>query len=348
MGQATPSDRLAQAVEQVSQATASRFGARDTTGTPLEGLKVIQSGGRYVGVYHAQAGQGFETYVGTSTDLLQWTKGARLDTDASQPTISALSDGGYLVAYEWANFFDVVPRLGLAPLRLSPPLSQVDPLNRTVVTADRIRIRFRYYPSLERLLSGHHSREFTAPRQLSSTAQGTPSITSAVLAGGLSRSRIEVGLHYRADTDGNGYPDDDRQGSATLTDFRSWSSRVESSLNGALATTTDLHAPYETAPTGNYGDRDDVVLDGAALQVIEAQYRRGDFGSWRLFLRDRASGSLRALRVATPGGSSALGNPTVTHLLSPNGRPAVLVTAFVFGEGSAAGEPGPLVYFREL
>lgn len=347
---ATPAERVQAAIEAVP--ANAIYGARDTTATPLEGLKVIQTAGTNVGVYHAQAGSRFELYVGTSSDMRTWTKRARLDTDASQGTIAALPGGGFLVAYEWANLADVIPRLGVQPLSLPAPLSSLTPLQKLVVTLDRIRIRFRYYPTLDALLAGRASRQFTAPRQLSATAQGTPSIVSAQLSPDLDHSSVELGLHYRADTDANGFPDDDREGTGVLTNFRSWSSHVDDELNTALGTTTDLHtqasgAPYTKPPSGSYGDRDELRVDADHLQVVEAQYRAGDFASWRLFLRDRGTGALRALRPRTAHGSLSFGNPTATPVSTPSG-PALLVTAFVFGEAAGTGEPGELVYLSPL
>jgi hypothetical protein len=332
------------AIEQVpSDAAHARFGARDNEGTPLEGLKVIQTKGRNVGVYHAQDGDQYKLYIGTSTDLLHWTKTATLDTDASQGTLAALPDGGYVVAYEWAKPLGLASAVGNQHLALLAPLSGV-----AAAKADRIRIRFRYYATLERLLAGQISREFTAPRAPGTSAQGTPSITSVALTPDLSNSRIEVGLHYRADTDGNGYPDDDRQGTAVLTNFSSWRSRVAERLNTAIQSTTRLHGGYSKAPRGSFGDRDEITFDGAPLQLYEVQYRRNDFASWRLFLRDRRSGALSAVRVATPGGSTSFGNPTVTELTAPSGKRALMVTMFVFSEGAANGESGSLIFYREL
>ncbi|MEA2154592.1 MAG: hypothetical protein QOE11_732 [Solirubrobacteraceae bacterium] len=336
-----PATVVRSAIEQVpSDPGHVRFGARDSAGTPLEGLKVIQTNGRNVGVYHAQVGGRYELYVGTSTDLLHWTKTATLDTDASQGTLAALSDGGYVVAYEWAKPADIVSDQHLS---LLAPLTAV-----TAAKADRIRIRFRYYPTLDRLLGGQIGREFTAPRALSATAQGTPSITSAALTPDLSSSRIEVGLHYRADTDGNGYPDEDRQGTAVLTNFSSWRPRVAGALNTALASATRRSRGSSKIPLGSFGDRDEITFDGAPLQLSEVQYRRNDFSSWRLFLRDRRSGVLSAVRVATPGASTSFGNPTITELVAPSGKRALMVTMFVFSEGAASGEAGSLIFYREL
>jgi len=53
------------------------------------------------------------------------------------------------------------------------------------------------------------------------------------------------------------------------------------------------------------------------------------------------------LNVKTHKGSTAFGNPAVTMLTSPNGRPARLVTYFIFSQGAASGEGGELVFYRE-
>ena len=49
----------------------------------------------------------------------------------------------------------------------------------------------------------------------------------------------------------------------------------------------------------------------------------------------------------THGGSKSFGNPTATALKAPSGRDAVFVTVYVFSEGAAPGEIGPLIYYRE-
>ena len=75
---------------------------------------------------------------------------------------------------------------------------------------------------------------------------------------------------------------------------------------------------------------------------------KGDFGSWRLYLLNRRTGTAAYLPVVTHGGSSAFANPTVTAITSPRGRPAIVATLFVPFEGAAPGEAGQLVYYREI
>jgi len=54
------------------------------------------------------------------------------------------------------------------------------------------------------------------------------------------------------------------------------------------------------------------------------------------------------LPIRTHGGSAAFANPSITAVTSPSGRPAVVLTMFVPGEGAAPGEAGELIYYREI
>ena len=336
-------ETLASIVERVDQTTAYRYRAKDDRGALLDGLKVLQVDGTNLGLYHAPAKDGrFNVYVATSEDLITWTRRATLDVGASQPTIALLPSGGLVVAYEKVSLIE----LGLGSLTDALD-SVVGPILNS--PKDRIRIRFRFYRTVDALLDGQFAREFTAPRRLSPTAEGTPSITKIKLKRGLlSRSKIEVGLHYFADLDGNGTPDADRLATAVLTGFNTWQARAAPAQDESLLHAQFLHAPYTQPPRGNIGDRDQVIIDGVRLELQEAQYVPGDYSSWRPFLIDPRGGVVpRPLQIVTNGGSTSFGNPTATVLTAPSGKPAVLITMYVFGEGAAPGENGPLIYYRE-
>jgi hypothetical protein len=332
---------LANIVENLDRTTAHRYGARDDRGAPLEGLKVVQVGDRYVGIYHSPGGGRFNVHVATSKDLIAWTRRVTLDEDASQPTISVQPGGSLVVAYEKTTLLDLIPRPAL-PDGLAGPLDILDgPLNR-------IRIRFRFYRSLDALLDNQFSRQFTAKRLLSPTAEGTPSITKAILRRGLiSRSRIEVGMHYFADIDGDGKPDLDRLATGVLTNFDTWEARPQPQLDADLLKARSFHKGFSGPPRGSLGDRDQVIFDGVRLELQEAQYVPGDYSSWRLFLIDPRYRVPRPLEIETGGDSRSFGNPTVTALTAPSGRPAILVTMYVFSEGAANGEAGPLIFYVE-
>jgi hypothetical protein len=351
LAQAGPSTRqrslareaLASIVERVDKTTASRYRAKDDRGALLDGLKVIQVDGTNLGVYHAPANDGrFNVYVATSDDLITWTRRATIDAGASQPTITLMPSGGLVVAYEKVSLIELGPLTSLTDV-LESVVGPI--LDRPT---DRIRLRFRYYRTVDALLHSQFAREFTAPRRLSPTAEGTPSITNVKIKRGLlSRSRIEIGMHNYADLDGNGTSDADRLATGVLTGFSRWQATPAPDQDSSLMNAPFLHGDYTQAPRGNIGDRDQIVLDGVRLELQEAQYLYGDYASWRPFLIDPRGGAPRPLQIVTRGGSKSFGNPTATELEAPSGRRAVLVTVYVFSEGAAPGESGPLIYYRE-
>ena len=325
---------LSEAISTVTEATDHRYGARDDRGATLDGLKVIRARGRYVGVYHAPGGSSFDVHVATSPDLMTWTRRATLDVDASQATL-ARAGRGFVVAYEKAFTADVLPLTRLP--------QELDVANGLL---GRIRIRFRHYPTLDRLLGGDHGRQFTAPRTAALTAEGTPHIESVTTNRGIGRSRIEVGLHHFADTDGDLFPDADRQGTGTLTNFRQWNDGDDPAVNDAFLGLRTLHPGFESAPVGNIGDREAVGSSDGRMALHEAQYRPGEWGTWRLFLRHVASQVVSPVDVQTHGGSTAFGNPSLTRLRLPDGTHALFASMFVFSEGAAAGEAGSLIFYR--
>lgn len=295
---------------------ASSYGTRDSTGASADAIKIIPApgGAGYIGVYHVNSGQGqFSVRVATSPDLLHWTYGATLAYNASQPTISALPGGAFLVVYE-----------------------------RRSLLANVSHLEFREYLNSSLLLLGLATAQFDAPRTLSTLHEGTPSLNSVTVGtdplglGGLipqlGNSVIEVGFHYydsalRAD----------RNATGVLTNFSSWASQVNTALNGAFGQIN-----------GNIGGRDPVTFQGYPFTVVEAQTKRNDFSTFGVYVFDPADGSATRVSPATPGGSHAFGNPRITLLSDPRGREALVSSMFVFSEAAAPGEAGSLVRYTEL
>jgi hypothetical protein len=243
-------------------------------------------------------------HLATSTDLMTWTHLAVIDEPATQPTVASTGDGGLLTAAEFND-----GRGG--------------------------RLRIRHWTSLDAILAGRPAREFLAPRTLSACNEGTPSIRRIDLDAGLDTSRIELGFHYHRDCQV------DRQALGTLTSFRAWSAarypRLDAAIVRAAATVGEqVH--------GNIGDRDHLRYLDKDFDLVEAQGRRGDFASWRVYLYDRAAETAERLEVVTHGGSTAVANPTATMLRDPEGRDALMVTLFLPMEGAAPGEAGSLLY----
>jgi Tol biopolymer transport system component len=152
---------LRAAIEDVAEATAFRYDARDDLGHELDTLKVLPApdGEGFVGLYHSVSDNPMtlDVHLATSTDLMEWTWQTTLAEFASMPTIRPASDGGYVVAWEQ------------------------EPGNH---------LRFAYYATWADLLDGEASKSLDAPRRLSSCAEGTPNLYAA------SSTWLDVGFHY--------------------------------------------------------------------------------------------------------------------------------------------------------
>jgi hypothetical protein len=194
----------------------------------------------------------------------------------------------------------------------------------------RNHIAVRYYVDRDALFAGRATRSFDARRSLSRCAEGTPTIHSVHPAPDMRDWVVGIGGHYWWDCDR------DRQMSATLTGFRTWRAEVR----------PDLDAPLLAHGVGgNIGGRDPIRFLGHDFRVVEGQFAKGDFGSWRAFLCEEGAARAEQLEIRTDGGSSAFANPHVTAVDGPEGRRAVVVSMFVPKERAAPGEGGPLLYY---
>ncbi|MFD7593442.1 hypothetical protein ACFV6D_10470 [Kitasatospora sp. NPDC059812] len=301
-----PSDgargELRRIIEGVTSATGVRYQAKDSADRSMDAAKIIQdSSGIYLAVYHTMLADGrFHAALATSTDLLNWTLAHDFGEGSSQPTITQISDGGFVMAWEQ------------------------DPSNHIAV---------RYYPTLGQLLAGSAARSFDAPRTLSRCAEGTPNIYAVRLSPDIDHSTIIIGGHYFANCDV------DRQMKAQLTNFSNWSATVERTFDDAM---------LYWGVKGNIGDRDTVDYKGFPYAMVEGQYAKNDFRTWRIFLYDYTTLNADTTAITTAGGSVAFANPSITSLRLPDGRNAILVALFLPSEGAAPGEAGELIYFRAV
>jgi acid phosphatase type 7 len=304
-GTAAPSMRSI--IEDVPAATGYRYGATDDKGHSMDTLKIIAAPDGYLGVYHWPQGGSFSVMVATSTDLLHWNYRATLAVHASQPTITQLSDHGYLVVQEADN--------------------QGQP------GSDSTWLRFSHYPGLDALLTARPDRTFDAPHTLAKAnggAEGTPNIYSTTLTPDLASSTITVGFHYL----GQGGIDQPARG--TLRNFSTWSAQLDAQLVASVET---------PGSTDNIGDRDYIVYHGSEFTISEVQTSHG--APWQPYLYEHGAGKAQVLHVRTHRASASFGNPTLTSLPGPSGAPAVVVTFFLPRSGAAQGETGELIYYRQ-
>jgi hypothetical protein len=260
------------------------------------------------GGYLAVYHSGRVCHLGSSSDLMTWTHRAVIDEPATQPTIAIAPDGGLVTAAEFND-------------------------------GHGGQLRLRYWPTLGALLEGHPARQFLAPRTLSTCNEGTPSIRRIVFDPDVGASTIEVRFHYHRRCQV------DRQARGTLTGFAHWTTAADPALD---ATVMRAAAAAGERIGGNIGDRDHLRYVGKDYDLVEAQGRQGDFGSWRVYLVDRSAMTARRVEVVTHRGSTAFANPTATCLRDPAGRDAVMVTLYLHLEGAAAGEAGSLLYYRPV
>ena len=113
--------------------------------------------------------------------------------------------------------------------------------------------------------------------------------------------------------------------------FSAWSAHVDSGLNAALEA---FH------PGGNIGDRDTCPSPEAPSTSTRSSSPRATSAPGARSYLDWTTGQAAQLAIHTHRGSSAFANPTFTGLLSPSGRPALLVTLFVPVQGAALNEGG--------
>ncbi len=311
--QASSSD-LVTLLQNVSTADGHRYNTLDDQGVGLDTAKIIPSSqGGYLAVYHHLIGNVFQVRLATSTDLLQWHYVATLENAASQPTISTLSDGGYLLAFEKSGVGAICGGSGSC-------------------------LAFRHYGDLSHLVAGNDDLRVAINRTLSTCHEGTPNFYAATLSPDIAHSIINVGFHYHQAGSGSSC-DVDRQALGTLTNFSTWTAQVDSSVNTRFDSLGTIH--------GSVGDRDSFFYQGNPYSLIEAQSTKNDFSTWRPYLLDRQHNSLTALSLQTALGSTSFGNPTYTELRLPlTGNPLGFVsTEFVFSEGSKPGEAGALTYY---
>jgi hypothetical protein len=189
-------EELRAMVENVTDADAFIYNARDSDGRVMDTAKIIEDPeGGYLAIYHSHIIGSFRVSIATSTDLLNWTFEQELGSDASQPYLVALLDGGFVAAWEQ------------------------EPSNH---------LAFRYFSDRADLMEGVVSRSFDAPQTLSDCAEGTPNIYSVELLPDIDHSIIDIGAHYYSNCD------QDLQQRGTLTNFESWEAQAENALDDAV------------------------------------------------------------------------------------------------------------------
>jgi hypothetical protein len=175
-----PAAELRGLIEDVTAATAYRYNARDNAGHTLDTAKIIwvPEADAFAAVYHSASNSdaALHVHLATSKDLMTWEWRAELAPEASQPTIKAASDGGYVVAWD--------------------PTTVEDSYTAPV---------FDYYATWKDLLAVRPTKTFPVQLSLSTCGEGTTNLYSA------SSKLLDVGFHLYAncevDREGRGTTD---------------------------------------------------------------------------------------------------------------------------------------------
>ena len=188
-------------------------------------------------------------------------------------------------------------------------------------------VKLAYFNSWTDLQNGTAAKTYDAARSFSTCAEGTPNFYS------VSSTAADVGFHYFSNCD----VDREARASANWT---SWSASKQPNLDNAV-----LYWGVQ----GNIGDRDGMSnFKGFNYGMIEGQFTKGDFGSWRCFLYDYQTGNSDQLSIHTDGGSLAFGNPSIELVQVSGTTWRVIVGLFLFSEGiRGTDSAGELVYYKD-
>jgi hypothetical protein len=309
-------DFVKEIFENVPNATAYRYDAKDDQGCGLDTIKIIENPlVGYLGVYHFNIGGIFHVRLATSKDLRNWTFNRTIEDYASQPTICEAPNGAFIVAFEKHVF---------------------------IGTKEERHLGFYYFPNLTSLLTNSSSYKLIAPLTVAVQLEGTPNIYNVTIKE--STMKVCVGFHYN---DASGL---DRVAVGHLT--IPLDNPKNMVWNCTRPQSEFVQKLLQTDPNikGHIGDMDYGQIFGRNFTVIEAQYVKGDDSTWGIFLYDHLTSNFVKLNIRTQKGSTSFANPTFTMLKSPNRKDCIVITYFVHTYKNAAqpGEGGELIFYKEF
>jgi len=328
-------DFVKEIFEDVTTATDYRYDAKDNQGCGLHAIKIIENPeGGYIGVYHFTVGgidsQFYQVRLANSTDLLHWNFSRTIEYQASQPTIARAPNDAYIVAFDKhikGNSSHWNHSLG-----------------------------FHYYPNLTSLLEHSPELNFTVPHTLGNISglEGTLNIYNITIEDS-ELLRACVGFHYN-----NG----------SLIEL-GWDRVAVGWLNislnpprnprwGEVRALIEYNKKLEQINVkGHIGDRDYGQIFGGNFTLQEANLLSHKenvsdcryWSSWRIFLYDHSKENFTKLNIRTHFNAMSIGNPTFTFLGSPNEKPCIVVTYFLFIEGlptEYGNKSGELIFYKEF
>lgn len=322
-------------------ATNKRYNIQDSTGQQMASLHVLDSqssDGQYVGLYMAFIDQTWEVRVATSSDLMTWQYVRSIIANADMPYARTLSNGWIIVAHEqWMSDHSQVPS----------------------------RLGFKLYYTVADLIQGTHFNSYTAPLTVGtqSSIEGTPSFWDATLVkrNGYYMVDAKVRFHFNDD---RGI---DQVGSGSLTSFGP--SVVDPQWSDTTDDTGYNQAFVAQGAIGNIGQRSSGDLAGTMFILQEGNVGKMPptiWQDWRVWLYlpggeafpPSGAGQIQMLKPITDKGSTAFGNPSVQLVNCPGSAltsnnvtltgSCAFVSYFIFSEGAAPGEAGPVAFYHPV
>lgn len=313
-------DNIVRIISDIRGSTGHRYHLRDSRGVTMDCLRIISApidGAkvRYLGVYHYHEPtlKSFEVYLAQSFNLLQWEFIRRLVPNADMPALAVdATTGSVLLVYE---------QFGAAHSQW--PSS----------------IGCRMYRSVADLVGGKLSSLYVAPNLLSEL-EGTPTVRHWDARGGTA----QIDFHFQ-----NRSGLRDEAASGALTGFPQdprWTAAARPEYTALFTAAGAL---------GNVGGRSVFRLDGVTFILQEGNLQPPPgfpttWTEWRIFLLQPSLGGVKRIAIRTHANSTAVGNPAVEVVPSPTRRGglSLFVTYFLFGQGAAKGEGGPLAFYYDL
>jgi len=306
----------------------------------MDTAKVVQaSPGNYLAVYAT----GNVIKLARSTNLVNWLYLTDLDTSATQPYIAQGPNGSYILADE--------------------------KYDTNGAASGSTHLYFTQYRNLSALIAGKadwfaippSSLSLHGDRFFSMCNEGTPDIHGISLAGQRGFVAVNFGFHYNSHCGAPG-PDREAYGTFQITGIASSAGQAAASWSASEDASRD-NAAASIGDTGSRGGRDDIIWHNWRFSLQEAQCglqimagcaahdAAYGFTSWRYFLYDYSNRQAYPVTipasVETVNGEVATchGNPKMTAMNNPDGRPVLVVTGFIFGppggcvpSGTKAGE----------
>ncbi len=162
-------------------------------------------------------------------------------------------------------------------------------------------------------------------RMFSPSAEGTPSFES--IAWKNPWPTFVMGFHYWRNSDV------DRQAVGRMDERWNWSAVKRPEFD-------KLIEAYGVK--GNIGDRDTYFL-GRSYTVLEGMKKKGDWGTWGIYLFDSVAKTCTPIMVRTPLGSHSFANPSVTIV-----KNRAYISLFLPEQGNNPAEAGELLYSVRL